>query len=162
MWGALPAAMELPQGDERNQALVEVSFGLALTDSVAAVKMAIGLHLDGPSVVERLVQQWAAMDLSAHLTGTSPIGIRATACRPPALTNSRPVASARCPLIQRIGGNCFYDFTQPANVDGIIYGAEASISLQPVRGEMGRDAQKKTHTTREGVCCPRQPESSGI
>lgn len=67
--GALAAAMKLPEGDERNQALAAVCSGLAQTDPADAVKMAKNLHLDEQpgAIMENLVQQWAATDLSSAL-----------------------------------------------------------------------------------------------
>jgi len=65
--GALAAAMKLPEGDERNQALTAVCFGLAQTDPADAVKMAKSLNLDAQpgAIMENLVQQWAVTDLSS-------------------------------------------------------------------------------------------------
>jgi len=67
--GALAEAMKLPTGDERNQALSAVCFGLAQVDPAAAVKMAKSLHLEAQpgAIVERLVQQWAASDSSTAI-----------------------------------------------------------------------------------------------
>ncbi len=66
---ALAAAMKLPEGDERNQALSAVCLGLAQTDPADAVKTAQTLHLDNQpgAVMETLVQQWAATDVSSAL-----------------------------------------------------------------------------------------------
>lgn len=68
--GALAAVMTLPEGDERNEALSAVCFGLAQTDPANAVKVAEELHLDKPpaAVMEDLVQQWASTDLNSSLT----------------------------------------------------------------------------------------------
>lgn len=66
---ALAAAMKLPAGDERNQALTAVCFGLAQTDPADAVKTAESLQLDSQpgDIVGNLVQQWAAADLTSAL-----------------------------------------------------------------------------------------------
>jgi hypothetical protein len=66
---ALAAAMKLPEGDERNQALSAVCLGLAQTDPADAVKMAQTLNLGNQpgGVMESLVQQWAATDLASVL-----------------------------------------------------------------------------------------------
>ena len=71
--GALAEAMKLPAGDERNQALSEVCFGLAQTDPAEAVKTAKQLHLEEQpgAILERLVQQWAAGDSSAAIDWAS-------------------------------------------------------------------------------------------
>jgi hypothetical protein len=65
--GALAAAMKLPVGDERNEALEAVCFGIAETDPADAVKMAKSLNLDAQpgAIMENLVQQWAVTDLSS-------------------------------------------------------------------------------------------------
>jgi hypothetical protein len=66
---ALAAAMKLPEGNERNQALSAVCFGLAETDPANAVKLAQTLNLSKQpgAVMENLVQQWANTDLSSAL-----------------------------------------------------------------------------------------------
>ncbi len=66
---ALAAAMKLSEGEEHNQALSAVCLGMAETNPASAVQMAQTLHLgDGPgAVMESLVQQWAATDLSSAL-----------------------------------------------------------------------------------------------
>lgn len=66
---ALAAAMKLPAGDNRNEALAAVCFGLAEIDPAAAVKTAKSLHLDDQpgAVLENLIQQWATSDTSSAL-----------------------------------------------------------------------------------------------
>jgi hypothetical protein len=66
---ALAAAMKLPEGDERNQALSAVCLGLAETNPADAVKLAQTLNLDKQpgAVMESLVQQWAGTDLASAL-----------------------------------------------------------------------------------------------
>lgn len=66
---ALAAAMKLPKGDERNQALSAVCLGLAQTDPADAVKMAQTLNLGSEprTVMPSLIQQWAANDLSSAM-----------------------------------------------------------------------------------------------
>lgn len=65
----LQATLRLPEGDERNEALTAVCFGLAQADPADAVKLAQDLHLDEQpgAVMEDLVQQWAASDVSSSL-----------------------------------------------------------------------------------------------
>jgi hypothetical protein len=67
--GALAAILKLPAGDERNEALAAVCFGVAETDPAVAMKVAQDLHLDkqSPAVTEDLAQQWAATDLGSSL-----------------------------------------------------------------------------------------------
>jgi hypothetical protein len=66
---ALAAAIKLPEGNERNQALAAVCFGLAQSNPADAVKMAKSLHLDEQpgAIMENLVQQWAGTDLPSAL-----------------------------------------------------------------------------------------------
>jgi hypothetical protein len=66
---ALAAVLTLPEGDERNEALSAVCFGLAQTDPAVAIKLAQDLHLDNQStaVMPDLVQQWATTDLDSSL-----------------------------------------------------------------------------------------------
>lgn len=86
--GALAAAMKLPEGDERNEALEAVCFGLAETDPADAVKTAKSLHLDNQpgAVLENLVQQWATSDTSSALDWA----------------NSQPAGASRDGLTTRI------------------------------------------------------------
>jgi hypothetical protein len=66
--GALAAAMALPEGDERYEALAAVCSGVAQADPADAVKLAQSLHLDQqPAVMEDLVQQWASADVTSSL-----------------------------------------------------------------------------------------------
>ena len=66
---ALAAAMKLPEGDERDQALSSVCLGLAETNPAEAVKLAQTLNLGKQpgAVMANLVQQWAGTDLSSTL-----------------------------------------------------------------------------------------------
>ncbi len=66
---ALAAALKLPAGDERNEALTAVCSGLAQVDPAEAVKLAQELQLDKQpgAVMEDLVQQWAGNDLASSL-----------------------------------------------------------------------------------------------
>jgi hypothetical protein len=66
---ALAAALKLPAGDERNEALTAVCSGIAQTDPADAVKLAQELQLDKQpgAVMEDLVQQWAGNDLVSSL-----------------------------------------------------------------------------------------------
>ena len=66
---ALAAALNLPAGDERNEALTAVCSGMAKTDPADAVKLAQELQLDKQpgAVMEDLVQQWAGNDLVSSL-----------------------------------------------------------------------------------------------
>jgi hypothetical protein len=67
---ALAEAMKLPEGEERTEALTAVCFGLAQADPAEAVNLAGELHLDQTpgAIMEDLVQQWAAADLTSSLT----------------------------------------------------------------------------------------------
>jgi hypothetical protein len=62
---ALSAALSLPPGEEREQALSSVCFGVAQNEPSAAVRMAqiLGLNDD----LANLVQQWAVADESSAL-----------------------------------------------------------------------------------------------
>jgi hypothetical protein len=60
--GALTWALQLTNSDERNEALEAVCFGLARKDPAHAVEMAQTLQ-QPESVMEGLVQQWAARDI---------------------------------------------------------------------------------------------------
>jgi hypothetical protein len=63
---AFAAAMELPEGDERNKVLESVCFGLAKNDPAEAVEMAERYGLEKqPGTMENLVYQWAFSDLSS-------------------------------------------------------------------------------------------------
>src|SRR6185369_2765878 len=66
---ALAAAMQLPEGEERTEALTAVCRGLAQTHPEDAVKLAQELHLDEQpaAIMEDLVQQWANSDLASSL-----------------------------------------------------------------------------------------------
>ena len=66
---ALAAALKLPAGDERNEALTTVCSGMAQTDPAEAVKLAQVLQLDKQpgAVMGDLVQQWAGNDLVSTL-----------------------------------------------------------------------------------------------
>jgi hypothetical protein len=66
---ALAAALKLPAGDERNEALTMVCSGMAQTDPAAAIKLAQELQLDKQpgAVMGDLVQQWAGSDLVSSL-----------------------------------------------------------------------------------------------
>ena len=65
--GALAAAMQLPSGDERNQALAAVCYGLAETDPADAVNLAQTLNMgEQPgAIMPNLVQQWATTDFQS-------------------------------------------------------------------------------------------------
>ncbi|MBU6411678.1 MAG: hypothetical protein KGR98_14935, partial [Verrucomicrobia bacterium] len=69
---ALAAALKLPAGDERNQGLEAVCFGLAQNDPADAVKLAQKLNLNANSdgAMQNLMQQWASADASSALTWT--------------------------------------------------------------------------------------------
>ena len=66
---ALAAALKLPAGDERNDALAAVCSGMAQTDPADAVELAQELQLDKQpgAVMGDLVQQWAGNDLESSL-----------------------------------------------------------------------------------------------
>jgi hypothetical protein len=65
--GALAAAMKLPAGAERDQALGEVCSGMAQNHPAEAVELAKTLHLDQQpgAVLEHLIQTWATSDVAA-------------------------------------------------------------------------------------------------
>jgi len=62
---ALVAALQLPDTDERNDALEGVCLGIAGTDPAAAVNLAGTLSLDKRGVMAELIQQWATVDLAS-------------------------------------------------------------------------------------------------
>src|SRR5207247_725073 len=64
---ALASVMQMPEGDERNDAMEAVCFGLAQKDPALAVAKAESLKEPAP-VMENLVQQWADRDLASALT----------------------------------------------------------------------------------------------
>jgi hypothetical protein len=63
---ALEYVSKMPAGEERDDALQAVCFGLARTDPAKAVDLAQQLQVP-PSVVENLVQQWAGSDMKDAL-----------------------------------------------------------------------------------------------
>jgi hypothetical protein len=64
---ALASVLKLPPGEERNQALASVCFGLAETDPADAVETAQDLHLENQpgDVMGNLMQRWAATDVAS-------------------------------------------------------------------------------------------------
>jgi hypothetical protein len=63
---AFAAAMEFPEGDQRNNALESVCFGLAKDDPAKAVETAERYGLEKqPGTMENLLHQWASSDLSS-------------------------------------------------------------------------------------------------
>jgi hypothetical protein len=111
---ALAAAMKLPEGDERNQTLAAVCFGLAQTAPGDAVKMAKSLHLDEQpgAIMENLVQQWAATDLSSAQ----------------AWANNQPVGEQRDGITTRIA--FVMSQTDPADAANLVINQIASGSAQ--------------------------------
>jgi hypothetical protein len=64
--GALTYVSQMPEGDERNDALQAVCFGLAQKDPAHAVEVAQALQ-QPEAVMEDIVQQWATTDLRSAL-----------------------------------------------------------------------------------------------
>jgi hypothetical protein len=66
---ALASVLKLPPGNDRNEALASVCFGLAESDPADAVETAQSLHLENQpgDVMGNLVQQWATADVSSAL-----------------------------------------------------------------------------------------------
>jgi hypothetical protein len=83
--GALAYVSKMPEGDERDDALQAVCFGLAQKDPAHAVDLAQALQ-QPEAVMENLVQQWAASDLPSTLVWV----------------NNRPSSDQRDEMIQRI------------------------------------------------------------
>jgi hypothetical protein len=62
---ALAWGQQQPDNQERNEVLADACFQIARTDPRRAVMLAEQFHLNPDAVVENLVQQWAAKDLTA-------------------------------------------------------------------------------------------------
>lgn len=110
---ALAAAMKLPAGDERNQALAAVCFGIAQNDPADAVKMAQSLQ-QPEDVMENLVQQWSASDVASALVWA----------------NSQPAGEPRDQFLQRVA--FVLSQTDPSDAAGLVM---EQIPSGPVQDE---------------------------
>lgn len=99
--GALAWCLNLPAGDERNQALQALCFALAQSDPAHAVEMAQTLQ-QPEDVLENLVQQWAASDVASVL----------------AWANNQPAGDQRDQLMQRV--SYVLAQTDPADAAGLV------------------------------------------
>jgi hypothetical protein len=98
---ALARILNIPVGDERDQALQALCFGLAQTNPDHAVEMAQTLQ-QPENVMENLVQQWAASDLASALVWV----------------NNLPAGDQRDQLMQRV--TFVLSQTDPANSAGLV------------------------------------------
>lgn len=101
---ALTVAMNLPAGDERNEALAAVCFGVAQSNPPDAIKLAQSLHLDEQPVgpMENLVQQWASSDLDSTL----------------AWTDQQPAGTQRDALMSQVA--CILSQTDPKEAANLV------------------------------------------
>jgi len=93
--------LNLPAGQERDQALPALCFGLAQTDPAHAVEMAQTLH-QPEDVMENLVQQWAANDVVSALVWA----------------NNLPAGGQRDQLLQRV--TYVLSQTDPSDAAGLV------------------------------------------
>jgi len=98
---ALAWVLNLPAGQERDQALPALCFGLAQTDPAHAVEMAQTLH-QPEDVMENLVQQWAANDVVSALVWA----------------NNLPAGGQRDQLLQRV--TYVLSQTDPSDAAGLV------------------------------------------
>ncbi|HTX22958.1 MAG TPA: hypothetical protein VMD27_14000 [Candidatus Aquilonibacter sp.] len=99
--GALAYVLKMPDGDERNDALQAVCFGLAQKDPADAVELAQSLQ-QPEAVMENLVQQWAASDLPSALVWV----------------HNQPASDQRDQFIQRVA--FVLSQTDPSDAAGLV------------------------------------------
>jgi len=99
---ALDYVSKMPEGDERNDALEAVCFGLAQKDPARALDLVQSLQ-QPDSVSENIVQQWAESDLPSAL----------------AWVNNQPDGDARNEMLQRVV--LVLAPSDPADTAGLIF-----------------------------------------